>query len=63
MRGNIVDFNFKVSAEFRKEFKRAAVDMDLTNKQLLQYIFYTWQRNGDCQPECVSPDDAMVQGG
>lgn len=38
-RGALVDLNFKVSAEFKREFKVWAASHDLTQKQALEYAF------------------------
>jgi hypothetical protein len=37
--GKLVDLNFKVSAEFRREFKIWSVNHDMTQKQLLEAAF------------------------
>ena len=43
----LVDLNFKVSAEFKKDFKIAAATQGITQKDLLQFIFEYWsQRKG-----------------
>ena len=39
----LVDLNFKVPKEFRRAFKRAAVDCDLTNVEFLTRLFRSWQ--------------------
>ncbi len=39
-----VDFNFKVTAAFRKQFKQAALDADMTNKKFLVHLFELWRR-------------------
>lgn len=42
-----VDLNFKVSAEFKKDFKIAAATKGISQKNLLQEIFTYWsERNG-----------------
>lgn len=37
--GAIVDLNFKVSAEFRREFKLWAAANDMTQKETLEHAF------------------------
>lgn len=34
--GKLVDLNFKVTPEFKKEFKQIALDLDLKQKELLE---------------------------
>ena len=41
----LVDLNFKVPAEFRQRFKRAAVESNLKGVQLLQQAFAAWERD------------------
>jgi hypothetical protein len=41
--GNVVDLNFKVSAEFRKNFKIASVEQGMTQASFLKEIFRFWQ--------------------
>lgn len=43
--GKTVDLNFKVSAEFKKDFKIAAVTKGMTQKDLLKEIFEYWSEN------------------
>lgn len=38
----LVDLNFKVSAEFKKDFKIAAATQGITQKDLLQEVFEHW---------------------
>ena len=45
--GKIVDMNFKVPAEFKKDFKMAAVTRGCTQKDLLMGIFQDWIKNCD----------------
>ncbi len=40
----LVDLNFKVPAEFRRRFKRLAVDADLKNVQLLRRAVEAYER-------------------
>ena len=40
----LVDLNFKVPADFRKRFKRLAVDADLKNVQLLRRAVEAYER-------------------
>ena len=43
----LVDLNFKVSAEFKKNFKIAAATQGISQKDLLQEIFKHWsERKG-----------------
>jgi hypothetical protein len=41
--GNVVDLNFKVPAEFRKNFKIASVEQGMTQAAFLKEIFRFWQ--------------------
>jgi hypothetical protein len=41
--GGTVDLNFKVSAEFRKNFKIASVEQGMTQAALLKELFRFWQ--------------------
>lgn len=43
--GKLVDLNFKVSAEFRKEFKMWATAHDMTQKELLETAFNQIKQN------------------
>ena len=43
----LVDLNFKVPAEFRRRFKRLAVDADLKNVQLLRRAVEAYERAQD----------------
>lgn len=38
-KGKTVDLNFKIDADFKKQFKQAALDEGLTQKKLLILIF------------------------
>lgn len=40
----LVDLNFKVSAEFKKNFKIAAATHGIKQKELLQEIFEHWSQ-------------------
>lgn len=43
----IVPLNFRVSAEFKKDFKIASAVLGITQSELLQRIFEDWkERNG-----------------
>ena len=44
--GKPVDLNFKVSAEFRREFKTWSVSHDLSQKQTLEKAFALLKKNG-----------------
>lgn len=45
--GKLVDLNFKVSEEFRKNFKIAAVTQGLNQSEFFQELFRYWsERNG-----------------
>jgi hypothetical protein len=45
--GSLVDLNFKVPFEFRKNFKIAAATQGMNQTELLQEIFRFWsERNG-----------------
>lgn len=43
----LVDLNFKVPAEFRRHFKRLALDADLKNVQLLKRAVQAYERDQD----------------
>jgi len=43
--GKLVDLNFKVSAEFRREFKLWSVTHDMTQKELLEAAFQQIKQN------------------
>ncbi|NJL51220.1 MAG: hypothetical protein HC930_01570 [Hydrococcus sp. SU_1_0] len=43
--GKLVDLNFKVPAEFRKDFKVAAAIYGKTQVDLLQEIFEFWSKS------------------
>jgi hypothetical protein len=43
--GKLVDLNFKVSAEFRKEFKMWSTAHDMTQKELLETAFNQIKQN------------------
>ena len=38
-KGKTVDLNFKIDASFKKQFKQAALDRDLTLKKFLMLLF------------------------
>ena len=38
-KGKTVDLNFKIDAAFKKQFKQAALDRDLTLKKFLMLLF------------------------
>lgn len=45
--GEIVNLNFKVSEEFRKDFKIAAVQHGMTQLEFIEELFRFWsERNG-----------------
>jgi len=44
--GKPVDLNFKVSAEFRREFKTWSVSHDLSQKQTLEKAFALLKQHG-----------------
>ncbi|MCB1433546.1 MAG: hypothetical protein KDK75_14005 [Alphaproteobacteria bacterium] len=46
----LVDLNFKVSRDFRRAFKRAAVDCDVTNVEFLMRLFRAWQSYSPPEP-------------
>lgn len=43
--GKLVDLNFKVTAEFRREFKLWAISHDMTQKELLEIAFKKIKQN------------------
>lgn len=43
--GKLVDLNFKVSAEFKREFKLWSVTHDMTQKELLEAAFQQIKQN------------------
>lgn len=43
-RASLVDLNFKVPADFRRHFKRLALDADLKNVQLLRRAVEAYER-------------------
>ncbi|PZD70408.1 hypothetical protein C1752_13134 [Acaryochloris thomasi RCC1774] len=42
--GKIIDMNFKVPAEFKRDFKIAAATHGMTQKDLLMEIFHEWSQ-------------------
>lgn len=43
--GKLVDLNFKVSPEFKKEFKQLALDLESNQKQILERAILLLKQN------------------
>lgn len=45
--GNVVALNFRVPAEFKKDYKIAAATLGITQSELLQQTFEFWKTKSD----------------
>ncbi len=54
MPDELVDLNFKVPRDFRRAFKHAAVECDISNVEFLKRLFGAWQQHNQTEP-CPSP--------